>query len=96
MVHARYVLGDQMKIKLFLGPVLAVFVLAVPIIISKHPSLAEQALMAQNGNIQAGAQYVPHTPTGCPYGDSIPLDSPKCAPPPVYAAPVEPGEFQGK
>lgn len=20
-------------------------------------------------------------PTGCPYGDSIPLDSPKCAPP---------------
>lgn len=26
--------------------------------------------------------YIAHTPTGCPYGDSIPLDSPKCAPPP--------------
>lgn len=24
--------------------------------------------------------YIPHTPTGCPYGDSIPIDSPKCAP----------------
>lgn len=22
-------------------------------------------------------------PTGCPYGDSIPLDSPKCSPPPM-------------
>lgn len=29
--------------------------------------------------------YVPHTPTGCPYGDSIPLDSPKCAPPTAQA-----------
>jgi len=25
-------------------------------------------------------KYIPHTPTGCPYGDSIPLDSPKCVP----------------
>ena len=29
--------------------------------------------------------YVPHVPTGCPYGDSIPLDDPKCVPPPVEA-----------
>jgi hypothetical protein len=44
-------------------------------------------------------------PTGCPYGDSIPLDSPKCAPPapeaydpyvptPEYVEPVE--LMQGK
>lgn len=26
--------------------------------------------------------YVPHTPTGCAYGDSIPVDSDKCAPTP--------------
>lgn len=41
-------------------------------------------------------------PTGCPYGDSIPLDSPKCAPPENPAAyepyvPIEPVEImQGK
>lgn len=31
-------------------------------------------------------------PTGCPYGDSIPLDSPKCAPPtnPDAYAPWQP------
>jgi len=32
--------------------------------------------------------FVPHTPTGCPYGDSIPLDSPKCAPPPEIQEPT--------
>lgn len=32
-------------------------------------------------------QYVPHVPTGCPYGDSIPLDSPKCVPPPAVDPP---------
>lgn len=29
----------------------------------------------------ADKPYLPHTPTGCPYGDSIPVDSPKCVPP---------------
>jgi hypothetical protein len=48
--------------------------------------------------------YVPHTPTGCAYGDSIPVDSVKCAPPqstsvynatePVTTAPAE--TFTGK
>lgn len=36
----------------------------------------------------------PHTPTGCPYGDSIPIDSPKCVAPPTEAL-VGP-KFQGK
>lgn len=27
--------------------------------------------------------YQAHTPTGCPYGDSIPVDSPKCVAPEV-------------
>jgi hypothetical protein len=29
---------------------------------------------------QTGAAICKAAPTGCPYGDSIPLDSPKCAP----------------
>lgn len=29
-------------------------------------------------------------PTGCPYGDSIPLDSPKCVPPNEPVVPVLP------
>lgn len=44
--------------------------------------------------------YVPHTPTGCPYGDSIPLDSPKCAPPANQTttppATVNPNQCWGK
>lgn len=30
---------------------------------------------------QGGDPICKLEPTGCPYGDSIPLDSPKCAPP---------------
>lgn len=37
----------------------------------------------------ADKPYPPHTPTGCPYGDSIPVDSPKCAPPAATIEPVE-------
>lgn len=33
----------------------------------------------ENGDLQKPICKGP--PTGCPYGDSIPLDSPKCAPP---------------
>lgn len=40
--------------------------------------------------------YVPHTPTGCPYGDSIPLDSPKCTPPNPVVYNQEQPAFAGK
>lgn len=30
---------------------------------------------------ETGAAVCRSAPTGCPYGDSIPVDSPKCAPP---------------
>jgi hypothetical protein len=33
-------------------------------------------------------------PTGCPYGDSIPLDSPKCVPPPVQKPAPKPSPKQ--
>ena len=38
------------------------------------------------------------TVTGCPYGDSIPLDSPKCAPPPELSPALSPAveNFEGK
>lgn len=35
-------------------------------------------------------------PTGCPYGDSIPQDSPKCAPPTTTAEPAEKVMSQNK
>lgn len=44
-------------------------------------------ILFASGNIASGddqyKDYVPHTPTGCPYGDSIPLDDPKCVPPAI-------------
>lgn len=56
---------------------------------------------------QGGNPICKLEPTGCPYGDSIPLDSPKCAPPAnpeqAYApwqpeqpaAPVQPPQAKG-
>jgi hypothetical protein len=37
------------------------------------------------GSYAIGDGVCKNEPTGCPYGDSIPLDSPKCAPPPEPA-----------
>jgi len=37
-------------------------------------------LECESGTYDAGG-FCKVEPTGCPYGDSIPLDSPKCAPP---------------
>lgn len=38
-------------------------------------------LQCPAGSYDAGG-FCKNEPTGCPYGDSIPLDSPKCAPSP--------------
>lgn len=45
------------------------------------------------GTYDAGG-FCKNEPTGCPYGDSIPMDSPKCAPPvetpePSFTPPTE-------
>lgn len=60
--------------KLFIGLV-AGFMLG-GVLVTFQPS------KAQVDQTPESQDYVPHTPTGCPYGDSIPVDSPKCVPPP--------------
>lgn len=37
------------------------------------------------GRDAAGSPVCKSEPSGCPYGDSIPLDSPKCTPPVDYS-----------
>ncbi len=58
---------------------------------------AEEALYCPPPSYDAGGFC--KTVTGCPYGDSIPLDSPKCAPPPEpiapAAEPLEPLQYEG-
>lgn len=52
------------------------------------------------GRDQNGAPICHAQPTGCPYGDAIPLDSPKCQPPVAHTSDVpaapEITQLQGK
>lgn len=45
--------------------------------------LANAAAQCPAGSYSIGDGRCKLEPTGCPYGDSIPIDSPKCVPPPT-------------
>lgn len=74
---------------------------SVGAIVAPH---ADQSTAQTNAKCPAGSYYIglekngqpicKLEPTGCPYGDSIPLDSPKCAPPPVQKPAPEPAPKQ--
>ena len=56
----------------------AAVIVAIFLLIMAHANAA--VLQCPVGTYDAGG-FCKNEPTGCPYGDSIPLDSPKCAPP---------------
>lgn len=60
-----------------------VYVIATIILVSAFfigkAIASNQQLQCQSGEYDAGG-FCRTVPTGCPYGDSIPLDSPKCVP----------------
>jgi len=42
-----------------------------------------EGYQCSEGQYPIGDNICKNEPTGCPYGDSIPLDTPKCVAPPV-------------
>ena len=48
---------------------------------------AAAAAQCPAGSYSLGDGACKLEPTGCPYGDSIPIDSPKCVPPPTEVQP---------
>lgn len=78
---------------LFIAVLSALLLLGAAFTISRPESVPALTQQSQVGNPDAecpagsypidhkdGAPICKAEPTGCPYGDSIPLDSPKCAP----------------
>lgn len=53
----------------------------------QNNSINQDAITCSSGSYDAGG-FCKAEPTGCPYGDSIPVDSPKCV------APVDPIDTQ--
>lgn len=59
-----------------IGVILSVILLYVTLTVS-----ANNSNECAPGSYSIGDGICKQEPTGCPYGDSIPIDSPKCAPP---------------
>ena len=61
---------------------LIVTILLALLVIPRIHAEPIQKLDCPAGSYNAGG-FCKNEPTGCPYGDSIPVDSPKCVAPPV-------------
>lgn len=57
-----------------------IITIVVLILVTLPVSAQEAEYTCPDGYYKIGDGDCKAQPTGCPYGDSIPLDSPKCAP----------------